>query len=240
MSEHPPPPEDETSLGALVRRVSSLALGFIVLARAALAKFGDAPAPRRAAGLVLRKFILPAEAIVRRAILVLAATLPPVRPGARSKPKGQGKPPPPPGSSAARPPVFCLTEPLPRTVARAAKAAAKVDEGPRISLVDWVTSAPAPALPPQTRPRADDAAYAARLLRRLAALENAYGDIFHQARRYLRRRAAAARSGAAPKPPLSFSRIPGNTRHLHQEFRFVLEDMNLAASETLAPALNSS
>ncbi|ABI75508.1 hypothetical protein HNE_0608 [Hyphomonas neptunium ATCC 15444] len=238
MSELPPPPEDETSPGALIRRASSLALGLIVLARAALARFDDASVPRRAAGLVLRKFILPAEAIVRRAILVLAATLPPVRPGAHAKPKGQGKPPPPPKSGAPRAPIFCLTEPLPRPAIRAAKAAPKVDEGPRISLLDW--SAPAPALPPKIRPKADEAVHCARLLRRLAALENAYADILGQARRYLRRRAAAARSGAPSKAPLSFSRIPGNTRHLLQEFRFVLEDMNLAASETLAPAPNSS
>ncbi|MFN4186106.1 MAG: hypothetical protein ACK4M6_15135 [Hyphomonas sp.] len=238
MSETDQPTEEGTGLGALMGRATSLALGLIVLARAALAKYGDAPAPRSAAELILRRFILPAESTVRRAILVLATTLPPFRPGARAKSGGQGKPPPPPPKGVPRPPVFRLTEPLPRPAVRAAKASAKGEEGPRISLLDFAPRPLAPA--PKIHPRADDSAHSARLLRRLAALENAYLDPIRQARRYLRRRAAAALSAAPVKAPLSFSRIPGNTRHLLQEFRYVLEDMNRAASETLAPALNSS
>ena len=240
MSELPPPPEDETSLGALMKRASSLALGLIVLARAALGRFGGAPASRGAAALILRRFILPAEATVRRAIVVLAATLPPLRQVARGGSKGQGKPPPPPLPGVPRPPVFCLSEPSARRSTAKAEAAAGVNEGPRISLLDWSASPPAPPLPSKKRPEADDAACCARLLRRLAALESAYEDPLRQARRYQRRQAAAGRRGALSKAPLSFSRIPGNTRHLHQAFRFILEDMNLAALEHLAPAPDSS
>lgn len=246
MSQIPPQTENETSLAAVMSHASSLTLGLIVLARAALARFGGAPLPRGAARLILSKFIVPAEAAVRRAILVLASTLPAPAPRTAKRP-GSAPPPPPPSGQGSRPPVFSLSEPLPRPAApKAPKQApaqtkAQTQVWPRVSLLDFAApgAAPAPATPAQ--PTDDSAAHIEqRLLRRLAALESAYDDPIAQARRYLRRRAAAAAKGAGLKPPLSFKAIPGHTRHLPEAFRPVLAAVNTAAFNTLPPAPDSS
>lgn len=232
MSDTHQPTEERSSLAALMGRATSLALGLISLARAALVQFGPAPPPAAYTRLILRRYVVPAEATVRRAILVLAATLPlPVLRAAAAS--ARPAKPPAPAQQAVRYPVFCLTEaaPRPRRPRPAPEAAL-----PRILFLDT------PAAPgPKPRPSADDvkAASQTRLLRRLFALERAYLYPEREARRYLRRCARDAAKGRAPRR-LAFTRIPGNTRHLYTPFRDVLEDMNLAAMETLAPAPNSS
>ncbi|PKP82171.1 MAG: hypothetical protein CVT79_07735 [Alphaproteobacteria bacterium HGW-Alphaproteobacteria-18] len=234
MSETYQPTEDETGLGALMGRATSLALGLIALARAALAQFGAAPPPAAYTRLILRRYVVPAEATVRRAILVLAATLslPVLRVAAASARPAR---PPAPAQPAARYPVFCLTEaaPRPRRPRPAPEAAL-----PRILFLDTLTPA-APA--PKPRPPADEEEVASqtRLLRRLFALERAYLYPEREARRYLRRRARDGAKGRAPRR-LAFARIPGNTRHLYAPFRDVLEDMNTAAEETLLERRDTS
>ncbi|MBA4226392.1 MAG: hypothetical protein C0456_07140 [Hyphomonas sp.] len=227
MSETDPQTEDETGVVALLRRATGLALGLIAMARAALAQFGAAPPPAAYTRLILRRFVVPAEATVRRAILVLAGTLPlpAVRPAsaARAAPKA-----PPRARPGIRYPVFCLTEPAPR--ARRPRPAPEAPL-PRILFLDTPTPA-APA--PKNRPATDEeeAASETRLLRRLFALERAYLNPWREARRYLRRCARDEARGRAPRR-LAFTRIPGNTRHLYAPFRDILQDMNLAAEDSL-------
>lgn len=234
MSETDPQTEDETGVVALLHRATALALGLIAMARAALAQFGPAPPPAAYTRLILRRFVVPAEATVRRAILVLAGTLPlPVVRAAsarRTAPKA-----PPKVQPGIRYPVFCLTEPEPR--ARRPRPAPEAAL-PRIRFLDTPTPA---ALAPRPRPSADEIETTSetRLLRRLFALERAYLSPWREARRYLRRCARDEARGRAPRR-LAFTRIPGNTRHLYAPFRNVLQDMNLAAQDSLRWRRDSS
>ena len=227
MSQTDPQTEEASPLRVLIGHATSLALGLIVLARAALAGFGDAPVPRAAARLILRRFILPAEATVRRAVLAIAATLPPVIVRPRGARAGKGRPPPPRPAGARGLPAFCLTEPQPRVRRPLAPL-------PRIRFLD-VATPPAPVK--ENRSPADDAAVSARLLRRLQALEIAWQRPYDQARRLLRRRAAEAAKGAPAKPLLSFFRIPGDTPGLDETSRGILKEMNqlAAAAQLLQP-----
>lgn len=228
MNETYPPTEQASPLRVLIGRANSLILGMIVLARAALAGFGAAPAPRAAARLILRRFVLPAEAALRRAILMLAATLPPVILRPRMARAGKGAPPPPrPGAAVSRP-VFCLTEPRPRVRLPQAPL-------PRIRFLD-VAPPPSKAADPQ----AEDAAFAERLARRLLALEAAFENPQGEARRLLRRRAAEAAKGAPARARLSFFRIPGDTPGLHDTSRSILKELNQIASTVHLPVPDSS
>lgn len=234
MSETDPQAEDETGVVALLRRATGLALGLISMARAALAQFGPAPPPAAYTRLILRRFVVPAEATVRRAILVLAGTLP--LPAVRAASAKRTAPKAPPKVQPdIRYPVFCLTEPEPRgRRPRPAPEAAL----PRIRFLDTPTPA---ALAPRPRPSADEIETASetRLLRRLFALERAYLSPWREARRYLRRCARDEARGRAPRR-LAFTRIPGNTRHLYAPFRDVLQDMNLAAQDSIRWRRDSS
>lgn len=227
MSETDPQTEDETGVVALLCRATGLALGLIAMARAALAQFGAAPPPAAYTRLILRRFVVPAEATVRRAILVLAGTLPlpAVRPASAKRAAPKALPPAKPG---IRYPVFCLTEPEPR--ARRPRPAPEAPL-PRILFLDTPTPT-APAPKPRRSADEEGAASETRLLRRLFALERAYLSPWREARRYLRRCARAEARGRAPRR-LAFTRIPGNTRHLYAPFRDVLQDMNLAAQDSL-------
>ncbi|MBY9066593.1 hypothetical protein K1X12_06760 [Hyphomonas sp. WL0036] len=175
---------------------------------------------------------MPAEATVRRAILVVASTLP--LPVHRPRAEGQAPPrnPPPTSLQSARRPVFCLTEPVrpPR------KSSGPATALPRITILDDAALQPRP---PKKDPAADDRALAVALQRRLIALEDAYADPVRQARRYLRRR---VREGAAatPRVPLAFFRIPGSGPHMPPRFREVLSALNGMAMETLLPPPDSS
>lgn len=227
------------SLGALMGRGTSFALGLICLARAALAHYGEGALPEAAARLILRRFILPAEAAVRRAILVVAASMKVSVPRSTGKREGPAKAPPPAAPGRARRPVFRLSEPA----GRKTRPLVKPEDYPRITLLDEAALRQR-SRPPvsQKRPKTDGKGIAARLFYRLAALEAAYGDPEREARRFLRARARAqkAANGAPLRLPLAFIRIPGHGRHLHQTFREVLEDLNRAAFKTLLPKPDSS
>ena len=228
MSETYPQTEEASPLRVLIGHANSLILGMIVLARAALAGFGAAPVPRAAARLILRRFVLPAEAALRRLILMVAATFPPVILRPRMARVGKGAPPPPrPGAANSRP-VFCLTEPQPRVRLPLAPL-------PRIRFLD-VAQAPAKIADPQ----AEDAAFSGRLLRRLLALEAAFENPQGEARRLLRRDAARAAKGAPARAMLSFFRIPGDTPGLHDTSRSILKEVNQIASTAQLPQPDSS
>ena len=158
----------------------------------------------RPSNALLRKLtayaLVPAEAALRRVVLILAAHQPlPERPKPRALPNAakRGTTPFSPQKTAEpRAPVFNMREPQPRP---------KPDfltpgEMPRIRLLtDDVLRAPAPA------PRDLSASFT----RRLMALHAALNDPHAVAARWLRRHFA----GPVPKPcPLSPHRIPGQRR----------------------------
>lgn len=183
--------------------------------------------------MVLRKWIAPAEATLRRVILLIAASIarrePPAHPRESA---GRERQAPPPAASGAAPrrPVFRLTEPLPR------QRADELPEHlrPRIRILDDAALAAPSALPPAPRQPASPEHLIARIERRLAALEAALADPARQARRWLRRRVRQQADKTPPKPPLAFRRIPGDGPHLSQMARDFLHYLNRAAFSILA------
>ena len=230
-SRSPLSSQDEDALDALLGEAREMILNLILLAGAALKGIAQAPMAG-ALRAVTRRLILPAEAALRRAIILIAAPLEPAPPPARPRVgRARRSDTRQPASPAApRRPVFRLTEPLPRPKSDYLPP----DQCPRILFLDGPTPA-APARP--ARRPADPARLLARLERRLAALEAASDDPVREARRWLRLRARTAppADGAPRKPPLAFRRIPGNTPKLEPVWQETLKALNRAAFNALAP-----
>ena len=239
MSETHPPPDRQAETVLLLEDGQALTADLIAAARSLL---GSGPAgglTARFLSMVLRKWIAPAEATLRRMIVLLAATLKPLKPAAHPR-AGEGRawqPKPPARQSGVpcgpRRPVFRLTEPLPRP---------KTDYipehmRPRIRLLDEAALAAPPVPAPKAPPRkaADPAGLLARIERRLAALEAALADPAREARRWQRRQSRQQAEKSLPKPPLAFRRIPGDGTHLSQIARDFLHYLNTAAFRALAP-----
>ena len=106
-------------------------------------------------------------------------------------------------------PAFCLTEPPPCVRLPLAPL-------PRIGFLDVATSSETLK---ENRSPAEDAGFAARLLRR---------------------RAAEAAKGAPAKPLLSLFRIPGDTPGLDETPRGILKEMNQLAAAAQLPQPESS
>ncbi|MBA4226700.1 MAG: hypothetical protein C0456_08705 [Hyphomonas sp.] len=144
--------------------------------------------------------LVPAEAALRRVVLILAAHQPlPQRPKPRALPdaaKPRSGTVLPQKTSSPRAPIFNMREPQPRPKTGYLPAS----QLPRIRILtdDVLSAPPAPAAKPRD--------LAARFTRRLTALHAALGNPHAVAARWLRRHFA----GPAPKPcPLSPHRIPG-------------------------------
>lgn len=198
--------------------------------------------PRNIITYVARAFLLPAEAALRRLIHLIAGSIAPlpITPGGalprlrglqgeeiaqRFPEQGPeaaegGSPAHKPASSAQppRPPLFRLTEPLPR--ARNIDAPTK-------------PKSESPAL----RPPADPSAHEANLQRRFAALQAAFADPVRAARRLQR-----LTDRLAPAVPvLSLEDIPGLASEIiTDENRDTLERLNLAVTRQRAERLNTS
>ncbi|MFN4023952.1 MAG: hypothetical protein ACK4MQ_03910 [Hyphomonas sp.] len=227
----PPLQNDEDALDRLLGEAREMILTLTLMAAEALIGLARQPAPA-ALRSVTRRLILPAEAALRRAIILIAATLTPTpahpRAGAgRARQVNRGAAP---SSVQPRRPTFRLTEALPRPKSDYLPP----DQLPRITFLD----APTPQVPnkPQRKP-VDPARLLARLERRLAALEAATGDPVREARRWLRLRARTAppTDGAPHRPPLAFRRIPGHTPKLEPLWRDTLKALNSAVFSTLVP-----
>jgi len=173
---------------------------------------------------VLRDYLLPAEAALRRALHILAADLPPPKPTAAN-----AVPPRRPERPASKPtrlrlPTFRLSEPQPRP---------KTDHlpvrlRPRISIIG-VTPRTEPA--PRRKLTAID--LEARLRRRVEALINAFNNPAAAVRRLQRR---LAKAGAA-RPKLAAT-IPGHTSaRISADGRSVLNRLDESAR---APATDTS
>jgi hypothetical protein len=191
MDQTLPPPDDRYD--RLLTDAQALLTWLIGEIAARLAAGGGLKALRW----TLRHLITPAEALMRRALRLLADELPapapatpvrrvpPARPAIRAAPAGP------------RRPVLRLTEARPGT----RSAWLPLSQRPRISIAGLAPPPP----PPAPRAPVDEAAFAARLARRLAALEAALADPVRLARRLLRQR--MKRPG--PRATLSYFRPPG-------------------------------
>lgn len=181
--------------------------------------------PRNILTYLARAFLLPAEAALRRLIHLIAGSIAPLpisprallpRSAGEVTQRGGGGSPmhtPPP-----RPPLFRLTEPLPRAPGIDAPTKPKPE-----------TQAPsAPANP---------SAHEANLQRRFAALQAAFADPLRAARRL--QRLAARLAPAAPV--LSLEDIPGLASDIiTDENRDTLQRLNLAVTRQRAKRLNTS
>jgi len=164
---------------------------------------------------LMRHYLLPAEAAVRRAVHLIAAGMPlPQLALSRARTAPRRPPPKPQTPRTPRAPTFRLTEPQPRP---------KTDHlparlSPRIRVLTPGLPTRRPAAP--VRPRAS---YEERLRRRFAALEAAMASPADQARRLLRLQAKLS----APKPLLSLKKIPGyRSKPITETGRAALDAIN--------------
>ncbi|MFN3913103.1 hypothetical protein [Hyphomonas sp.] len=207
------PPEDDVPEGPLIDAGAGLALGLVNLIRAQLAQsagaFGLAVLRR-----LFRHYLRPAEAALRRAIYLLAATLPPlpVRPASPPTHLRAGGSLEQPRAAAPRTPSFVLTEREGRPLTDYIPLARR----PSISVPGLTPRLP----PPAPRAAPDPAALEDRLHRRLAAFDAAFRNPVRTARRLLRRLARRAQA----RPPLAAGKIPGlGAKSLNDEARDVLQ-----------------
>lgn len=164
-----------------------------------------------------RHLLAPAEALMRRALRLIAAGLPAPAPKRPALAHATRPAPAPSAPRKARAPVFRLMERLPRPAALAAPL-------PRIT---DILRAPARAVPPQPLTTTNPRAALERLQRRVEALRAAWLAPLPLARRLQRR--LAANSGA-PKLTLAYLRPPGaRTRALGPDGAAIFRDINDAA-----------
>lgn len=224
------PADDIDILDDLLGRARYFILGLIGFIDTALERLGDTPLNARAVRYLMRRALLPAEAALRRAILLIATTLPPPAPArAQSRAARQpaaaatGKP------AAPRAPLFRMSEPQPRPTHYRKTDHLSEDLMPRVTLLteSVLRARPAPAQPP---PAPQDPA--AAFYRRFQALRAAYNDPAPYARRWLRRRARSAISAAKTLAPV---KVPGASRALGENTISLLKDLTQAARARALP-----
>lgn len=221
---------EEDALNYLLGRARWFILNLIDFIDTALARLPASP-PRQAIAYLTRRALLPAEAALRRAILLIASEMElPVPRAPRAKP---ARPPAPPlrkENPAARAPVFCMSEPPPRA-AKAKGILPKADYLPEHLLprIRTLTDDALGALSSSPPPAARDPG--ARFFRRLAALRQAYDDPRREARRWLRRNTAPAQRAA----PITSEKIPGMRRALGPDAQALLRELTEKALRTLTP-----
>ena len=229
------PADDLERLDHLLGRTRHLVLHLIAYMDSVLESLSGAPLGAPLARYLIRRVLLPAESALRRAIILIAANLPPVAPPA-PKPAGKPaqRPPVPRPADAAKPraPLFRMAEPQPAKPASPGHLPEHLT--PRITLIsdllrdDFVSR---PAYVPRTM-KIDPAAL---FLQRLAALRAACEDPAPTARRWLRRCAARPASASRTLAP---ARIPGAAHAIDENAASLLEDLTTAARAT--PLLNTS
>lgn len=239
------PTDDDDALNALVEQARLFILDMILFIDGVFKRLnGLAPSPKLARTL-MRHALIPAEAALRRAILILAADLPePVialRPRPFADPARPQPGPAAPSGRDPRPPVFNMCEPQPRPKHDPAPDYLPEHLRPRITLLtDAVLSAaPPPDLAPVIPSTAPPRDIALLFSRRFIALHTAFGDVHAQAARWRRRHAARlirsqSACAPAPKPPLSPRTLPGLRKSLSDDRKALLRDLT-AAAETRLP-----
>ncbi|MBY9068297.1 hypothetical protein K1X12_15455 [Hyphomonas sp. WL0036] len=227
------PADDYTELDYLLGRAFYLVMDLIELVTGALTRLGAAPMGAALRRHLIAHAVVPAEAAMRRAILLIAGTLPvPAAPAPASGPKPKAAPT---GemreTSGPRAPVFSMFEPQPSAAKNPGTDYLLEHLLPRVTaLVDSVLYA-RPDAPKASAQAADPMA---RFLRRFEALQAALDCPLREARRWVRRQARLTAAAAPPRSPLSPRRIPGDRPSLNHHARSLLNELNEAANEVLA------
>ena len=228
METNPFTPEEHAAITAGLDDADAALTGFLVLIRTQINQNGAGLLARKLIAKILRTLLVPAEALLRRCIHILAervASLP-VRP-ARKPPAKPARPTKKAARTAKpRAPVFRLTEPAPRPAGRNLP----LNQRPLIS-VPGLTPRPAPA--PRRKP--DPIAFEARFLRRVEALEYAFNDPLREVRR-LQRRRARTKSRKTPRPNLSSGLPRGLVGSPDTQLVTLYEDLHRWAIRTADPS----
>ena len=243
-------PQDQTTLDDLLGRTRMFVLSVANAIEDHLPADDTQSLPAALIRLLMRRFLIPAEAAMRRAILLIAATraflpAPAARPSKEPpKPALQQEGP---SAPSERAPTFNMNEPRPRPKT----GAIPQDQLPRITVLDdaalTVPGAPPKALrpAPSAAPSAAEAeaALTRRFFRRLDALSSVIGNPGPTADRWLKsvaRKAARQPKAITAPPPLAFHKIPGQTKAAGAEAISLLNELNAAVLALLPSAPNTS
>lgn len=230
MENTAPQPTDDP-VHALLEQARQFILGMVAFIDGVFSRLGDAPLSAGLARHLTRHALMPAEAALRRAILIIAASLPvPALRAVKSRAAPDTARPRAPAASprpSARP-RFNMNELPPRVRDGAADHPETdylaEDEISRITVfADAVMHAPPPPPLPAPAPPRDPAA---SFHRRFAALQAALNDARGEAERWARRRIRKmARPGAVQRPlpvPLSLPRLG---KSIEDDTRNLLRDL---------------
>lgn len=228
------PPDDLDILNDLLGRARYFILDLIGFLDTALERLGNTPLSARVVRYLTRRALLPAEAALRRAILLIVLKQAPEAPQpARASAKASARPPAPRPQASASPraPLFRMSEPQPRPAKYPMAHYLPEALMPRITLLTEAVLRTRPAAAPPPVPRDPAAAFR----RRFEALRAAYEDPASVARRWRRRCTASAATAARTLSP---GKIPGAARSLGQNALSLLQELTQAARST--PLLNTS
>lgn len=203
-------------------REALLRLLALAFANAGLKADDRAPVLARAARLRLLRMLRPAEAAVRRLIVILAWGLKVTLRASTPGPVGVAK-----RSGAARMRAFTLLDPL----RQVAVARARAPQGLRISLIG-IDERPADPSPRHD----DDLVDGAQLARRMAALQRALADLPREARRLARWRVRRRLAGGPGRvSPLRSGRPPGFSARSRHPLAEILSDCDGLARMAMVP-----
>lgn len=260
MDHSPRPLKHKTAHDGLISRARRFALSLVEKIEDRLPAGEDAVIPASLVRMLMQSWLVPAEAAMRRAILLIAAAMPfvPQAPQPASAPAPSPAPqtlPRKAAESGARPssrtPIFNMKEPRPGLMAGAAE-----ESRLRASLLQAAAAMDRPCpplapLPPVRSPAEEAARLQARLqegfLTRLDALAFAMGNPEREAERWLRRQEREAyqrrQEGAPTAPelsPVSLRKPSGIARNADPEFISLLIELNAAVVPLFPAGANTS
>jgi hypothetical protein len=219
-----------------IERNREALLGIVaaLFAMLGLVSGGSLPRTPRAVHRAVLRVLTPAEAALRRLIVIAARGL--IVNPARSRPKPQARRS---GKGRASPPPFRLSDPQKRASSPRRRISVRVE--PRIHFFDVDPRICAlPAWRPKPKPLPDGCVDPKRLCRRLEALKLALADIPRQARRLARWRARQeAKQPPTPTPqpvsPLREGPPPGTRKRPAHEIDDILIECHDLALYALTP-----
>ena len=241
-------PQDQTLLDDLLGRTRMFVLSVANAIEDYLPADDTQSLPATLVRLLMRRFLIPAEAAMRRVILLIAATrafLPaaalatrPSQKPSKTAGKEDGR-----SAPCERAPAFNMNEPRLRAMT------GEIPQGqmPRITVLDdaalTAPGAPPAALRPAPSPAEAEAALTRRFFRRLDALSIVIGKPGPAADRWLKsvaRKAALQPEAITAPPPLAFHKVPGQTKAAGAEAISLLSELNAAVLALLPRAPNTS
>ena len=252
MDYAPRPLKLKTAHDGLIGRTRRFVLSLVAEIEERLPPGEGAIIPAALIRRLMRNWLIPAEAAMRRAILLIAASLP-LPPLAALIPAAASAPAPPQASprkspedgarKSSRTPVFSMKEPR-----RRSKADDTAADQLRRSLLQAAAMdrpcRPLAPLRPLRSPTEEAARLQERFLCRLDALAFAMGNPEREAERFLRRQEKEAEKhrqiGALPPLPISFQRPSGLGEETDPQFISLLIDLNAAVAPLFPARPNTS